>query len=432
MLNDHLKLARKTITFFAAISFIFSFFVISYAIFWPLGDSASLSDFMRESVRFAGLLCFFMLSSLIFIGDTSRFLDRYYGLDRIISFNKKYATAAAILIISHPLLLIFSTGKIRDFIVPDFAILPLAMGILSLYVFCIMMAASAVHKRIHYGLWQYIHMLNYALFAMVVYHALNTGSDTGRLPIRIMIWFFILIIPLGAVYRFSYKIRQRKNKFKVAWLKWETKDTFTVALESSNKMGFKPGQFCFLRLKSLYTRHPFTISSAPSSRYLEFTIKLQGRFTKAVSALKKGDGVFVEGPFGAFIMDDSAKKHVFISGGVGITPFMSMIRAMRGGKKKKDIVLVYGSKNYKDIIFRKELDSMKKLKKLYVLSDEDKDYGVCRKGYVDEKIIKGHVDDISGCVFYICGPEPMKRCVKEALSNMGVERRDIKIEDFFW
>ena len=57
---------------------------------------------------------------------------------------------------------------------------------------------------------------------------------------------------------------------------------------------------------------------------------------------------------------------------------------------------------------------------------------MCETGFIDELRIKKHVKDIHNSIFYICGPEQMKDCVKKALVGLGVKKQNIKIEDFFW
>ena len=243
----------------------------------------------------------------------------------------------------------------------------------------------------------------------------------------------LVAIIIGIIYRTYYKIKQRKDKFYVKDVKWETKDTFTLILKPNKKFNFKAGQFCFLRLNKnkLYARHPFTISSSPEEEDLQFTIKLTGKFTKAVSGLKKSEEVILEGPFGIFTIEDKNKDLIFIAGGVGITPFMSMIKHHIKTGKKQNILLLYGTRVYGSIIFKNYLDNIKEkwFKKRYVLSQEE--YKMCEKGNIDKRIIEKYVKNMNS-LFYICGPEPMKKfCINE-LIGLGINKEDIMIEDFFW
>ena len=198
-------------------------------------------------------------------------------------------------------------------------------------------------------------------------------------------------------------------------------------------------QFCFLRLNKdkLYARHPFTISSSPKENELRFTVKLTGRFTKAISELKRGEEIIIDGPFGIFTIDDYDKDLVFIAGGVGITPFISMIKEkMIADGKIQNVTLLYGSKTKEDIIYREQIDNIKKdwFRKVYILSDNHSFPKIYEyeAGHVNEEIIKKYVKNINNSLFYICGPEILKNNLKKTLNRLGVSKQNIIIEDFFW
>jgi len=298
------------------------------------------------------------------------------------------------------------------------------------------MACSILYKRVSYQSWQYIHILTYILFFFGLYHALNTGSDTGNIFVKSILDILLTGMIIGGIYRTCYKIKQRKFKCFVKEVKWETKDTFTLILKPNKKLNFKAGQFCFLRLNKdkLYARHPFTISNSPDEEDLHFTVKLTGKFTKAVSELKKGEEVIVDGPFGIFTLENNKGNLVFLAGGVGITPFMSMIRNQSKSNDKKNIFLLYGSKKENDTIFKSELDRIngKWLKIIYLFSQEDNPKKIYEKGYINKEIIKKYVEDRENSLFYICGPESMKRLCEKELKALGINNKNIIIESFFW
>ena len=390
-------------------------------------EGFQLSLLLYNLGKAAGIMGFACLSFLIISGDTARFFDKYFGLDKIIKFQRKFSLFTATFLILHPLFFILSDSLFAKYLIfPDFTLPPLALGIISFYIFITVMAASLAYKRISNTVWQYIHILTYVLFFFSLYHAVNWGSDSSSIFIKSLYSVLFICALCGIVFRTQYKIRKYySDKFYVKKIKCETGDTFSLILSRPKNFSFKAGQFCFLRLnkKRLYARHPFTISSAPGQQDLKFTIKNTGRFTEAVLNLKLGDEVVAEGPFGIFTPKDSAKNLLLIAGGVGITPFLSIIKNLQLENKKINVILLYGSKTKEDIICKKELDDIKEnwLKKVYAIN-----------GHITESLIKKHVKDITGFSCYICGPEPMKKSVKKALYNLGVKKRDIIIEDFFW
>jgi predicted ferric reductase len=384
--------------------------------------------------RITGLMGFLFLSMLVISGEVARFLDRFFGFDRIIKFQRRFSLVTAVFVTLHPIFFILA-GVLPSYLVPSL-IAPFVIGIISFFIFIIVMVASVFYKRISYKGWQYIHILIYILFLLSLYHSIKIRPAQSPVPIKIVYTILFLAIVIGAIYRTNYKLKQKKLKFFVDKIKWETPDVFTLKLKTDNMIEYVPGQFCFLRLNrdKLYARHPFTISSSPQDKTLDFTIKIKGKFTRIASRLREGEEIIVEGPFGIFTQEDADKKSVFIAGGVGITPFISMIRNQIKKGEKQPVTLLYGVRTKKDIIFKKEFDSIKEkwFKRIYILSAEtltDKRY---EYGYITEEIIKKYIKDIKNSVFYICGPEPMKDKVVKMLKNLGVKKRDIKIEDFFW
>lgn len=415
--------------FFCLISFF-------YIIFNSFGENITLSSFFYSLGKLAGLTGFLFLSILIFSGETARFFDRFFGINKIILFQRKFALITSLFVILHPIFFIISSKSILPYIIPDFLVIPLSLGTISLYLFIIIMVASILYKRISYKIWQYLHILTYLLFFFSLYHATKTGSDYNFLPIKLIYLTALISILIGIFYRTRYKIKQRfSEKFYVKEIKKETDDTFTLVLETKKNFSFKPGQFCFLRLnkKGIYARHPISISSSPDEKDLKFTIKLKGRFTKEALNLKIGEEVIVEGPFGIFTIEDTEYKDknlVFIAGGVGITPFFSIIKSNLHLNTKRDILLFYCSRTIKGTIFKEELDNIKELKKAYIFS-EDECQGY-ENGIINKYVITKYVKDINNSVFFICGPEQMKKYVVKELKELGVKKRGIIIEDFFW
>lgn len=393
-----------------------------------------MSELFYEIGKICGIIGFFLLSFLIFSGDTARFWNRFVGLDKIIKFQKKFSYFVALFVICHPIFFILANGFNKDFVIPNFTYVPLAMGVMALYIFIAIMIASRLYKMISYRVWQYIHILTYVLFFISLNHAFTGGSDAELLSTAYNITFFLILI--GIVYRTQYKLRARKtNRFKVKTINQNTHDTFTITV--NGQKDFKAGQFCFLRLNKnkLHARHPFTISSAPGED-IAFTIKLAGRFTQTAKELKIGDEILIDGPFGNF-MPKPEKDLVFIAGGVGITPFMSILKDRINKNINQNITLIYGSRTEADIIFKKEIDAIDKtwFKKVYLLSNVGEGMTLsadCERGYISNDVLHKHVKDVKNSLYYICGPEIMKDNTKKLLKEKGVSSGQIFVEDFFW
>lgn len=208
------------------------------------------------------------------------------------------------------------------------------------------------------------------------------------------------------------------------------KDTWSLSFKPEGVFHFIPGQYFewtlpHSKFDARGFRRYFTIVSAPEEKLVTIAAKFAEKgssFKKAMLNLKSGDRMMASGPYGDFTLPQSeSQKLCFIAGGIGVTPFASMIGHLISKGQKRDIVLLYSNKTVQDIAFKKLFDSAKHLgiNVLYVNTEKD--------GYIDKKTIK-EVRDYKDRTFYISGPSAMVHSFKSMLRELGV--KNIKT-DFF-
>lgn len=222
-----------------------------------------------------------------------------------------------------------------------------------------------------------------------------------------------------------------------------TEASTRLVLEAPDGEGFsfEPGQFYTLRvlIDGVEYRRAYSAAGLPGDR-LELIAKQVegGRVSNHLhAAFEVGDKLSVLGPSGAFsIPEDADGPLVFIAGGSGITPILSMIRAeLRGGRKS--IRLFYGNRGRADIIAfdeleQLEMDSMGRLKIEFVLSDPPRNWRG-PKGLLDRSVLRSVLEaagDLAGGQYFICGPSPMMDGAYAELVARGVEREHIHQEAF--
>lgn len=228
---------------------------------------------------------------------------------------------------------------------------------------------------------------------------------------------------------------------RVAEIVDETPSTSTLRLVPVGEPfpPFRAGQFVnlFLTVDGVATARPYSISSPPSRPgYIDITVrKMPGGFVSAYlcDGVKVGDEFELSGPWGSFyhepLMD--TRDLVFLAGGSGVTPFMSMIREEVDLKREIHMHLVYGSRTPDDIIFADELFELAccedSLKVDIIISEPNEDYsGRC--GLLDAPMIIDSIDGIEGKTFLMCGPHAMYGLCLGALEELGVLSRRIKTE----
>jgi ferredoxin-NADP reductase len=146
-------------------------------------------------------------------------------------------------------------------------------------------------------------------------------------------------------------------------------------------------------------------------------------FKNKLSWMQMGDKIFAGQLAGDFTLPrDKAKKLVFMAGGIGVTPFRSMVKFLIDSGEKRDAVLLYAVKAEEEIAYRHlfiEAEAKIGLKTEYVVGK-----------FIDEGLVKDKIQDWQERIFYISGPDAMVRSYKKMLIKMGVSRLHI-VTDYF-
>ncbi len=218
--------------------------------------------------------------------------------------------------------------------------------------------------------------------------------------------------------------------------------TFCFMSEQPVMYFFKPGQFVTLELEidGNQVMRSYTISSSPSVPYsFSITVKLDSK--GLVSSwlhenMKEGDQLAVHGPVGQFnCIDFPARKVLLLSGGVGITPVMSMARWWFDTNADVDIAFVHSARTPKDIIFQRELDHMASRIGNFSLNliCEQIESGQAwhgYRGYLDQSKLEMIASDFMEREVFCCGPAPYMNAVKKLLQTNGFDMSRYHEESF--
>ena len=221
-------------------------------------------------------------------------------------------------------------------------------------------------------------------------------------------------------------------KVKLIEKKPETSDVTTFVFTSSEPLTWEGGVYLHYVLHHRPTDDRgsdrwFTISSAPFEKNPTITTRFSGEksssFKKKLFALKIGEDIEVSASEGDFTFDDSAQEHVFIAGGIGITPFHAMLKQHDHDKKPIHVTLLYANHD-QNIVFKNELEQIASRNPHFAI------HYIFSPEHVDETKIREFISDITKPVFYISGPEPMVDSLGELLKKMGVNEDHIR-QDWF-
>lgn len=365
-----------------------------------------------------------------------------FGGDVVLQFHRQIGIVAIGLVLAHPAVLIASEPDYLEFFDPRVNILR-ALALTAVVPALVLLLVTSLWRefvRLNYEWWRVAHgVLALAVVFIGMVHGIQVGQHLDALWKQI-IWAGTLI---GLMYlvvhtRVVRPMLMKRRPYRVAEVRRELPDTYTLVLEPVGHVGmnFAAGQYAWMTVgPSPYSlqQHPFSFSSSAHSGELAFTAKAVGDFTSTWEAIEPGECVYLEGPFGAFTLDADSDGAVFIAGGIGVTPAMSILRTMRDTDDDRPVVLIYGNPDVDSITFREELDELSEVLDLRVVHvlDDPAECWSGEEGFVDRELLERILPpDCRTYEFFICGPDPMMDAAETALRDMGVSWRQIYTERF--
>ena len=412
-------------------------------------DPMSLGNFFLALGRLFGLLgMFFVLFQLILIGRTS-WVESRYGHDSLAKIHQENGRIALGLLIVHPIFLILGNSWViglgfvegfLDLVQTKPLVIFAPIGLIILFTI-VLFSNPLIMKRVKYEHWYYFHLFMYSAIALVIGHQFFAGTDFKTVPAFLGYWIalYIFVISNFIVYRVMKPfLLYRRHRFVIDRRSQETHDTVSLYIkgQSMDKFNVLPGQFLLMRFlsKGLWWQvHPFSISACPNGQEVRITVKAEGDYTKELVRINPGTRVVLDGPLGRFTRIASKKEKVLlIAAGVGITPIRSVMEdlALLG----KNLILIYGNKTSKDIIFQEELDELSKKYNIpthYFLSRE-KVVPPMHAGRIDCQVIQRLVPDLQDREIFLCGPVEMMRSLRISLPKIGFPSDLIHFEKFNW
>jgi ferredoxin-NADP reductase len=211
-----------------------------------------------------------------------------------------------------------------------------------------------------------------------------------------------------------------KHNLKIMSIGHITHDVIQIFTEKPPTISFTPGQAADISINKDSWQNdirPFTFTSVPDDDYLQFTIKTYPSHkgvTNELLNLRKNDELIIHDVFGAI---EYRGEGVFIAGGAGITPFISIFRSLRWKNEIGNNKFIFANKTADDIILKDEFNYSLGSNFINILSDEDNERYA--HGYITEEFLKTHISG-SGKYIYLCGPPPMMEAVEKILYNLHI------------
>jgi ferredoxin-NADP reductase len=219
--------------------------------------------------------------------------------------------------------------------------------------------------------------------------------------------------------------------------------TLAFHLERPAEFSFKAGQAVVFELLDPPSgegqkRRTFSLVSAPYEPTLTIATRMRdSAFKRALKALPVGAGVKLIGPIGQFTLADAGRPAVFIAGGIGITPFMSMLRQAAKDESPQRLVLLYSNRRPEDAAFLRELHELARRNPNFRLVATMTEMGKSaaqwegETGFVDARLVERSVDGLAAPVYYVVGPPGMVAAMVDILRSAGVAESSVLTEEFY-
>ncbi len=213
---------------------------------------------------------------------------------------------------------------------------------------------------------------------------------------------------------------------------------FTFYFRPEKPVRYIAGQFIELRIPHIDMdkrgdKRWFTLSSAPDDELLSITTRFAAEnscsFKKALMQLEYGVELKMASPMGDFVLPkDPSIPLIFVAGGIGCTPFHSIIRQLQLSSESRDITLLYAAKSSSDVVFRDTFSQLGQRFNIILAEPEPNWTGL--SGRVDASVILDVTQPTSNHYLYISGPEPMVEQLEKGLKDSGINKKHI-YGDFF-
>lgn len=358
-----------------------------------------------------------------------------FGIDIIYHFHRYMGLVLLLFIFLHPAVFFINSPDMLALLNPLKAPLAFRAGIASALalLFLVLISLSRRKVSMEYDYWRVTHVfLSILAVGAGIIHMRGFGSFNFSWQNMLWTGLILIWVLLVSYMRGLKPFLISKNPYLVEEVRPEPGDSYSISIrpEKPGKgLKFQPGQFAWITIwhsPFALREHPFSIASSAEDETLrlEFTIKERGDFTKRIKSIKPGLRVYVDAPYGSFSPDRyPAPGYVFIAGGIGIAPIMSMLRTFRDRGDKRPLMLFYSNKKYERAPFIQELEKLKQeldLKVINIIENPGPGWQG-ERGFISRQILEKYLPPERALFHYfICGPDAMMDSVEHNLYAIGI------------
>lgn len=417
-----------------------------YPLLWLASAPSGAGSFRSELASALGFLALSTMAMQFVLTARFQWLAPPFGTDLVYAFHRHLTGAAIAFALLHPVLVLGGDGgALLDWALPWAPPWTVGAGVLSAWLLLAVGLTSWLRRglALPYDGWRRLHGAGAAAAVLLgLWHALAAGSRLDG-PVVRWLWIVWTLAWVGLLLRvrLAKPLALLRRPYVVREVRPEGGDAVTLFLAPDGHPGFRfrAGQFAWLTWDGspfAAAEHPFSFSgSSQRAPGVELTVKAAGDFTRRlVAAARPGDRAYVDGPFGTMSVDafPDADGYVFVAGGIGVTPCLSMLRTLADRGDRRPHLLVYATGSWERTPFREALANLSRrldLRVVYVLEAPPPGW-TGEAGLVTEALLARHVPRDGRRDCFVCGPPAMMDAVERALVRLGVPLERLHSERF--
>ena len=406
----------------------------------------SVRGVLEMSAVNTGLVAFSLLVAAFVLMSRVRSLLSSFGVETILRIHRVVAVAGVTLVVVHVGLVLASDPRgLAIFDLPHTTPAARAAVVSSIALAAVVgLALRRKRRQPRYEGWRLLHIaLAGTVFVAAWLHVWWLHHLVHYLPIGA--WFAVMgaVVVAVALRRWLWlPLRARRRSYVVERVTDVAGDAVTLEVRAQGHDGvpFHAGQFAWVKIGTscfVFEEHPFTIAStAAAPERKQFTVKALGDFTELLRGVRPGRRVYLDGPYGQMTIDglESSWGFVFVAGGIGVTPMLSMLRTLADRGDRRHHLLLVGARSESDIVLRPEIDELSErlsLTVVYAVKDPPQAW-TGESGRIDGPLLDRWLPAHARRRFdyFLCGPPTMVLDVGRHLRDRGVPVRRIHTERF--
>jgi predicted ferric reductase len=420
---------------------------VTLGLWWQHGGLAALLGGGIETLtglgQLSGLLAALAALGGLVLTSRPRWLERRYGQDNLIAAHRWFGIVTISTLLVHAISDTWAWGAstggtiitgLVDLLANEAWMVAATVGTVLMLVLGLT-SWRRIRRRIPYETWYFIHLTGYLAVLLGFGHQLTLGADFATDTLAFWWWtgLFVAAAGLIAISRLGDLSRSMTRRFYVSAVSREANGIGSVHVSGPGLRGLRVAAGQFFNVRALtpglwWQAHPFSVSAAPTTAGLRFTVKALGDDSAEMLRLTPGTRLLLEGPYGVFTIEQAAGAPVvLVAGGVGIAPIRALLEDC--GPHQSPIVIVRVSQEV-DLAHRAELERMVRTRggSLHVLAGPRQWFA--RTDPFAPETLRAWIPDLAARHVFVCGPASLESAVMTGMRKAGVPTGNIHHERF--